>query len=245
MLPIRDIIPSRTPPIVMWAIMAANIGIFLIQLGFSEDQLRQLFYLLGLVPKRFTHPSWAVWAGFPADDYWPFLTHMFLHGGWLHIISNMWTLWIFGDNVEDRMGHGRFLLFYLLCGIAASTVHLMVNPDSTVPVVGASGAISGILAAYVFLFPYSRIICMVPIFFYPIFFELYAFVFVLVWFWSQFLIGIAALVRPEHLGGIAWEAHLGGFATGAIMYRLFTGRKPRRRPMFQDEYGIEGAWWKR
>ena len=109
--------------------------------------------MFGIVPARFTHPEWALSGGFPLHGYWPFLTSMFLHGGWLHIIGNMWTLWIFGDNVEDRMGPVRFVIFYLVCGLAAGIVHCFTNPDSTIPTVGASGAIAGVMGVYFFLFP--------------------------------------------------------------------------------------------
>src|ERR1700674_1418912 len=113
-----------------------------------------------MVPARYTHPSWAAWVGLPIDDYWPFLTSMFLHSGWLHIIGNMWTLWIFGDNVEDRMGPLRFGIFYLTCGILAGGTQLLTNSDSTVPSVGASGAIAGVLGAYLLLFPTARLVVM-------------------------------------------------------------------------------------
>src|SRR3989440_10379724 len=133
--------------------------------------VEQLFYIFGLVPARFTHPDWAAYVGFHVDSYWPILTHQFLHGGWLHIIANMWTLWIFGDNVEDRMGPLRFVIFYLICGTIAGLTHLLTNPDSTLPSVGASGAIAGVLGAYILLFPTARLIVMIPILFFPFFFE--------------------------------------------------------------------------
>ena len=127
MLPIKDTIPRRNPPIATWVIIFLNCFVFLLELTMSPYSLQQSFYLFGIVPARFTHPDWAAWVGFPIDDYWPFLTSMFLHGGWLHIIGNMWTLWIFGDNVEDRMGPVRFVFFYLLCGIAAVWARHMDN----------------------------------------------------------------------------------------------------------------------
>src|SRR5207237_8668834 len=142
-------------------------------------------YLLVIVPARYTHPAWAQWVGVPIDDYWPFLTCMFLHGSWSHVIGNMWTLWIFGDNVEDRMGPVRFLAFYLLTGVAAGLTHWFTNLDSTVPTVGASGAIAGVLGAYFILFPHSRIIVLFPVFFWPFFFELPAVMYLLFWFLSQ------------------------------------------------------------
>src|SRR3989440_13106470 len=142
MFPIRDTIPAKNPPIATWFLILANCFVFLFELTLSPNQLQQLFYFFGIVPARFSHPDWAQWVGFPIDDYWPFLTSMFLHGGWMHIISNMWTLWIFGDNVEERMGRARFLGFYLLTGLAAGLTHWVKNADST----GANGRASRAIA---------------------------------------------------------------------------------------------------
>jgi len=117
MIPIRDTIPRKNPPIMTWLIILAKCLVFLFELAMPEHMLLQFFYRLGLVPARYTHPAWALWVGLPVDDYFPFLTSMFLHGGWMHIIGNMWTLWIFGDNVEDRMGSIRFLFFIFRAGL--------------------------------------------------------------------------------------------------------------------------------
>src|ERR1700694_3373843 len=158
MIPIKDSVPTRSVPIVTRTIVLINVIVFFFELSLPRGSIEQFFYLFGLVPARYTHPDWAAAIGFPIDSYWPILTHQFLHGGWLHIFANMWTLWIFGDNVEDRMGPGRFLTFYLLCGLAAGVVHVMTNPDSTVPTVGASGAIAGVMGAYFVLFPTARVV---------------------------------------------------------------------------------------
>ena len=243
MIPIRDTIPSRTVPVVTWSLIAANVAVFLFELTLDPDELEALFYLFGVVPARFTHPAWASRLGLPVDDYWPFLTSMFLHDGWLHVISNMWALWIFGDNVEERMGRLRFLLFYLLTGLAAGLVHWFTNAQSTLPTVGASGAIAGVLGAYFVLFPFARIIVLIPVFFFPFFFELPAVTYLFVWFASQMIGGALSALGPQDVGGIAWWAHLGGFGAGVLLHRLFLlplGRAPRRRE--RDEYGIEGAW---
>jgi len=243
MFPIRDTIPSRNAfPVATVTLILVNAGIFLLQLRLPDRQLQWIVYMFGIVPRRFTHPGWAAWVGFPVDDYWPFLTSMFLHGGWFHIIANMWTLWIFGDNVEDRMGPVRFVLFYLLCGLIAGAIHTVTNASSTLPVIGASGAIAGVLAAYSVLFPLARIVCLVPIFFFPLFIEIHAFLFVLIWFSLQFLSGTFSLLEPGQVGGIAWWAHIGGFGAGLLLYRLFLIRQRPRRKLFKDEYGIEGAW---
>ena len=243
MIPIRDTIPSRGVPVVTWSLIAANVAVFLFELTLDPKELEGLFYLFGVVPARFTHPAWASRLGFPVDDYWPFLTSMFLHDGWLHVISNMWALWIFGDNVEERMGRLRFLLFYLLTGLAAGLVHWFTNAQSIVPTVGASGAIAGVLGAYFVLFPYARIIVLLPVFFLPFFFELPAVTYLFVWFASQVVGGALAALGPQNVGGIAWWAHIGGFGAGMVLHRLFLlpqERAPRRRE--RDEYGPEWAW---
>ena len=242
MLPIKDDVPSLKPPVITWFLIIANSLVFIFELWLPEKSLEHFFYLFGLVPARYTHPSWAEWVGFPVDNYWPFLTNMFLHGGWLHIISNMWVLWIFGDNVEDRMGHFRFLVFYILCGILAGTVHMLSNPHSTVPALGASGAIAGVLGAYFLLYPFARVIVLVPLFFWPFFFVLPAAFYLGFWFLLQFYQGTFALLAPKYGGGIAWWAHIGGFVAGLVLCPLFTRlRKPSRR-LFRDQYGLDGAW---
>lgn len=239
MFPVKDTIPSRTPPVMMWMLIGVNTLVFLYELGLSERELEVFFYYFGLVPARYTHPDWAMFVGFPLDDYWPFLTSMFLHGGWLHFLGNMWTLWIFGDNVEDRMGPFRFLLFYLLCGLMAGIVHWMTNPHSTIPTVGASGAIAGVMGAYFVLYPTARVITIVPIFFFPLFLELPAILYLGIWFYGQFFSGILSLVGPGQVGGIAWWAHIGGFIAGILLRFVFV---QRRRPMQKDEYAFEQAF---
>lgn len=242
MIPIRDTIPARNPLIMIWLLLITNSAVFLFELMMPEPVREQFFYYFGMVPARYSHPEWAVVMGFAVDDYWPFLTSMFLHGGWFHIIGNMWTLWIFGDNVEDRMGPAKFLLFYLVSGVIAGLVHWFMNPDSTVPAVGASGAIAGVLGAYFFLYPHARIIAMVPIFFWPFFFELPAITYLGFWILSQIFSGTLSLALPEDVGGIAWWAHVGGFIAGAALHRLFVNRRRSMRRLEPDEWGLEGAW---
>lgn len=243
MIPIRDTIPSRSAPVVTWSLIAVNTAVFFYQLSLGPIGVEQLFYWFGLVPARYSHPEWALTVGLPPDDYLPFLTSMFLHGGWLHLIGNMWTLWIFGDNVEDRMGHARFLAFYLLTGLAAGLTHWFTNIDSIVPTVGASGAIAGVLGAYFILFPHARVIAVFPVFFFPFFFELPAGVYLLIWGLSQIFSGMISTLSAADVGGVAWWAHVGGFVSGMLLYRLFILR-PRDGPRrFEpDEVGIEGAW---
>lgn len=205
--------------------------------------LERLIYLFGLVPVRYSHPGSALRLGLPAVGYWPFLTCMFLHGGWIHLIGNMWTLWIFGDNVEERMGPARFLFFYLLTGVISGITHFYMNIDSLIPTVGASGAIAGVLGAYFVLFPHSRIIVLFPIFLFPFFFEIPAGIYLLFWSMTQLLSGTAAGLAGGRIAGVAWWAHVGGFASGIVLYRFFLLRGADRPRRFErDEIGIEGAW---
>ena len=226
-------------PVVTRALVLTNVLVFFFELTLPRHGIEQLFYLFGIVPARLTHPDWAAGIGFPAGTYWTILTHQFLHGGWLHLVANMWTLWIFGDNVEDRMGSLRFLIFYLICGSVAALTQVLTNPDSTIPSVGASGAIAGVLGAYLMFFPTARLIVLLPIFFYPFFFEVPAILYLFLWFWIQLFSGVAALAGPQEVGGIAWWAHVGGFVSGMLLCRLFVRR---RRPSQPDEYGLEWAW---
>lgn len=225
MFPIKDTVPRRTFPFVTYTLIVLNSIVFLVQLSLPEPILIEFLYLFGLVPARYTHPSWAIIAGLPVNTYWPFVTNMFLHGGWLHIIANMWSLFLFGDNVEDRLGHLRYLLLYILTGVAANLLHFLINYDSTVPVIGASGAIAGVMAAYLRLFPFARIITLFPIFFIPFFLEIPAFFFMGVWFLTQLLSGAVALAGPDSGGGIAWWAHIGGFAAGFLLIRPLCSRR--------------------
>src|SRR5256885_4760970 len=242
MIPISDTIPRRNPPVAIWILIIANGLVFLFELTLPQQVLQKFFYLFGVVPARFTHPDWASWAGFPMDDYWPFLTSMFLHGGWLHIIGNMWTLWIFGDNVEDRMGPGRFTIFYLLCGLAAGFVHCLTNVDSTLPTVGASGAIAGVMGAYFLLFPTSRVIVLLPVLFYPFFFELPTVTYLAFWALTQVFAGTLSLATGRDVGGVAFWAHVGGFVAGVVLQFLFVRRGRAWRRLSRDEYDLEGAW---
>jgi membrane associated rhomboid family serine protease len=238
MFPIQDSVPSHSVPVMTRALILVNVIVFFFELLLPQASVEQFFYLFGIVPARFTHPEWAAYVGFPVDSYWPFLTHQFLHGGWLHIIFNMWALWIFGDNVEDRMGPLRFGIFYLTCGILAGVTQLLTSPDSTVPSVGASGAIAGVLGAYLLFFPTARLVVLFPIFF----FEVPAVLYLGFWFFSQLFSGALALAGPQNVGGIAWWAHVGGFVAGMLLCGLFARR---RRPAQPDEYGLDWAWEQR
>ena len=228
-------------PVVTRALILINVVVFFFELSLSRESIIQLFYLFGVVPARFTDPEWAASIGFPIGSYWSLLTHQFLHGGWLHIVANMWTLWIFGDNVEDRMGPLRFIIFYLVCGVLAALTQVLVTPNATIPSVGASGAIAGVLGAYLLFFPTARLIVLIPILFFPFFFELPAVIFLVLWFFIQLFSGTAMLASPQQVGGIAFWAHIGGFIAGMLLCRFFV-RRPVRRRLQSDEYGLEWAW---
>lgn len=229
MIPLRDTIPSRTVPFVTGVLIAACAGVFLLQL-FAGDGGAGLVAALGFVPARLFHPA-ELGPGAFGDGLTGLLSSMFLHGGFLHLAGNMLFLWIFGDNVEDALGHGRFLLLYLGSGVLAALLQGLLATTSLVPMVGASGAIAGVLGAYLVLYPHARVVTLVPLFLLFPLVEVPAFVFLLLWFLLQFWQGSAALVGAGKAGaaagGVAWWAHVGGFAAGILLLALL---KPRRRP---------------
>jgi len=228
MLPLRDINRARSFPVMVWGIILGCVFVFVQQVVMPLRVEMRFVHLFGLVPRRLLDPEWAWQVGYPPGASLSVVTSMFLHGSFAHLLFNMWTLAVFGDNVEDRMGHIRFLVFYLLCGIAAGVTHMLVNPSSTVPTVGASGAIAGVLAAYLFLFPHARIITFVPVLFIPYIVEVPAAIFLGMWFLIQLLSGWASLGLPPNVGGVAWWAHVGGFAFGALTFSAFVPRRARR-----------------
>ena len=216
MIPIRDAIRSKNFPAFNFIIIGLNIIVFIWQLLQGPD-LKEALYLYGMVPLRYHDPELA--AHFTRlQQYLPFLTSMFLHGGFLHIIMNMWFLYIFGDNIEDRLGHIRYLAFYLLCGVAAGLVQLFTNWNSNIPTIGASGAISGVMGAYLLLYPRSRILTLIPIFFFFQFVEIPAFIFLGFWLFLQLF---SASLTPRNVGGIAFWAHIGGFVAGLVLIKIF------------------------
>jgi membrane associated rhomboid family serine protease len=228
MFPLRDTVQRRGFPVVTSILVLANLAAFAFELSLAPGELRDLLDQCGLVPARYTDPLYAARHQLPERDFWPFLTSQFLHGGWLHVISNLWMLWIFGDNVEDRAGPFGFLCFYLACGLAAGAVHLATHPSSMLPTIGASGAISGVMGAYFVLYPRARIVTLVPVLFWPVFVELPAVLFLGLWFLLQFSSGALALSDEAAAGGVAWWAHVGGFLTGvALCWTLFRRRKAR------------------
>jgi len=239
MIPIRNAVPSRYPPVITWMLIAINCLVFLFQDSLSPYELKVLLYQYALIPARYSEVFGSGDTDWAAADILPFFTMMFLHGGWLHLILNMWTLWVFGPTVEDRLGHGRYLAFYLACGLAASVAHFVFNPTSVVPALGASGAIAGVLGSYMRLFPLARVVVLVPIIFIPLFFEVHAFVFVGLWFLLQILQGTVELLLPSSGGGVAWWAHIGGFVAGLVLCPLLVQSERRYRAYYPDE-GVLG-----
>jgi membrane associated rhomboid family serine protease len=235
MSPIKDTILRTGFPSVTWTLIILNGIIFLFEVSIPKNILGIFFYQFGLVPARYSYPHWAYVHGLPFDDYLSFLTNMFLHGGWLHIIGNMWFLHLFGSTVEDRMGHGRFLLFYLLSGVGSSVIYFMADIHSTIPAFGASGAIAGVMGAYIVMFPRARILTLIPIFFFPLFVELSAFVYIGFWFLLQLLSGTLSFASPATGGGIAWWGHIGGFIAGIVLLPFFRRRQLSYRRSYPDE----------
>ena len=226
MFPIRDYIPRRYTPYGARTILVLNTLFYLYELSLGKEQMTQLFYLLGVVPARYFHPAWAEWVGYPELSFIPFLTHMFLHSGVFHFVANMWILWVFADNVEDVLGSLRFVVFYLCCGLFAMAGHMLLNLDSTVPVVGASGAIAGVMGAYLILYPRAKVLTLVPVLFLPLFFDLPAVIFLGFWFFVQLMSGLMSSVADQGAAGVAWWAHAAGFGAGILLLPLF--RNPKR-----------------
>lgn len=239
MFPIRNTVPTRYPAVVTWSLILANCFVFFIQLGLRPGELEEFLFRFALIPARYFLPLVYGEVPFTLLDYLPFFTMMFLHGGWLHLIFNIWMLWLFGPTIEDRLGHGAYLAFYVVCGIAAAITHAVFNATSLVPALGASGAIAGVLGCYVRLFPLARVVVLVPIIFIPLFFEVPALVFVGIWAILQMLQGAAELLMPSNGGGVAWWAHIGGFLAGLTLGPVL--RRPERtyRAYYPDE-GILG-----
>jgi membrane associated rhomboid family serine protease len=219
MLPLRDVIPSRTTPYFTVTIIVLNATAWLYELSMSPRGLEVFLRDYGVVPAAFSAPT--------------LFSSMFLHGSWSHIIGNMWYLWIFGDNVEDRMGHGRFVLFYLLCGCIAAVGQVVMTPDSTLPTIGASGAIAGVMGAYFVLYPHSRVLTLIPFIIFWEIVEIPAIFLLGFWFLMQlFSAGAIATTSASQSGGVAFMAHVAGFVAGLV--GVFVFRKQRRPDVW---------WW--
>ena len=221
MIPLRDVIPSRTSPVLVITIIALNAVAFLFEQTLSDRQLALFVREYGVVPAAFAWGS--------------VFTSMFLHGGWMHFLGNMLFLWIFGDNVEDRMGHGRFVVFYLICGTVAAVAHVMSEPGSPIPTIGASGAVAGVMGAYLVLYPRSRILTLLPLLIFWRIIEVPAVVFLGLWFVLQLFSGVGTMLMATQgapAGGIAFWAHVAGFLAGVVLVYAF--RRPER---------VRVEWW--
>ncbi|HAK54506.1 MAG: rhomboid family intramembrane serine protease [Vicinamibacterales bacterium] len=216
MIPLRDVIPSRTTPFVTMLLIGLNAAVFAYQVSLAPGEQEAFIRFFGLTPASFQTAT--------------LVTSMFMHGGWLHFLGNMLYLWIFGDNVEDRIGHGRYLVFYLMCGIAASLVQAWTAPDSAIPMVGASGAIAGVMGAYFVLFPRSRVLTLIPLIIIWDVIELPAIFFLGIWFLMQLVSGLGSFAPTG--GGIAFWAHVAGFVAGGAS--IFFFRRPERQRV---------EWW--
>jgi membrane associated rhomboid family serine protease len=255
--PIGDFVRTRTTPYVNWALIGINVLVFFYSLtlstqadqllgSFRTSQADRFLFDWGFVPACLGDTLGFTVNASPRDlnaicpsgngELLRVITSMFVHAGWLHIIGNMLFLWIFGDNVEDRMGHGRYLVFYLLCGIAATATQTYFSLDTVLPAVGASGAIAGVLGAYLMLYPTARVeVVIIPLIFIPFFIPAAALI--VIWFVTQLFSGIAEIGSATSGSGVAWWAHVGGFLTGAVLIWFFKRPGPRRVP----RYGVDGT----
>jgi hypothetical protein len=233
MIPLRDDIPSRRFPVVTLGLIGLNVLAFFWELSLGR-RLQEMLLLGGIVPVRYTVREVADLFSW-REQLLPFFSSMFLHGGWTHLLGNVWTLWIFGDNVEDRLGRPRYLSLYLLGGVVAAVLHIFTNATSTVPTIGASGAIAAVMGAYFRLYPHARVEMVIPPFFLGPLFVVPAVVFLGWWFILQFFNGtLSLLANPAQAGGVAWWAHIGGFVFGALLCSVVKVKRFYRRH-YEDE----------
>jgi len=220
MIPLRDSLPSRSVPTITILIIIVNVLVFLFEISLEPYSRNHFVEQYGMVPRSFQPSS--------------LVTSMFLHGGFMHLIGNMWFLWIYGDNVEDILGRGRYLIFYLASGLAAGLVHLTFNANSPVPTVGASGAIAGVMGGYMLKFPHSRIVTLIPIIVFFTTVEIPAWLILIYWFVIQLFSGVGELSSASNVnqGGVAWFAHIGGFLAGMALIKVL---KTHERYRFRDE----------
>jgi membrane associated rhomboid family serine protease len=225
MFPLRDANPSRSFPVVTVILIAVNVLIFLYEYSLGRE-LNAFFNRYALIPANVFNLNIAREGGISYfERIYPFITSQFLHGGWFHMIGNVWFLWIFGDNVEDYLGHSKFIFFYLLCGVAAGLAHVYTNPGSMIPTVGASGAIAGIMGAYTVKYPKARVLTLIIFIYFIRFIELPAYIFLGVWFLIQFFSGAMAHISGSASSGVAWWAHIGGFVVGVLLILILPKRK--------------------
>lgn len=239
MLPIKDTIPNSKKPVMTWVLIFLSLGIFIFQNSLPLSEIRLLIIQFGFIPGEFTFfiNNNLVFTENFLLVLVSLFSYTFLHGSWSHLIFNLWSLWIFGDNVEDVFGRIGFLAFYLLGGAAAAMMHFIFNPVSVIPVIGASGSIAAVMGAYMLMYPYSRILTLVPVFFLPLFFRIPAVIFMGVWFFMQVGLGLANIGMPDIGSGVAWWAHAGGFIFGVLVVVIF--RKRLRVPNYSEMFYSE------
>jgi len=227
MIPLRDDAPRLTTPFITYFLIVLNTVIFLFEVMLAPGARTEFVYQFGVVPESFVDAFSGSRGSSIAGAGVSLFSSMFLHGGWLHLIANMWALWIFGDNIEDHLGHFRYLALYFASGVAAALLHIAFNQDSSVPTVGASGAIAGVMGAYFLLFPSARVLTIMPVVF--VFVWLPAWIVLGYWFVAEFLSGAAdSIVRTSKTGGgVAFWAHVGGFIAGVTLIKLFPAAHPR------------------
>ena len=232
MFPIKDDIPHDKPPIINYSLIVVNFLFFFYELGLGPE-LKLFIFKYGVVPKRFLlffDPSFHISSIFLLKTV---LISMFLHGGWLHILGNMWFLFVFGDNVEDMLGHFRYLIFYILCGFGATFLHIIFNPTSSIPSIGASGAIAGVLGAYMIFYPHAKILTLIPIFIFFEIIELPSVLWIGIWILIQVLFGMFSIGLADTTGGgIAWWAHIGGFFAGVIYASKYLKKRYKKRRFY-------------
>ena len=235
MIPLKDTIHARKTPVITWMLIISNLLVLLYQnLLLSPEASMQFIWFYGFIPRDLTVlianiSEIEIVSSDTALFLRPLISSQFLHGSWIHLLSNMWFLFLFGDNVEDYVGHVPFLLFYLLSGVAASMLHYVFNIYSPVPAIGASGAVAGVMGAYFILFPKARVITLVPLLWIPFFFRIPAVIFIGIWFLGQFWFAITDLLAPSSGGGgVAFWAHVGGFIFGVVAIMICSGGKKQR-----------------
>jgi membrane associated rhomboid family serine protease len=247
MIPFRTTAPSAAMPTVTMTLIFVNVAVFLYQIGLTPRAEMAFLYRFALVPAVYANPDLARQAGLDPYNYWPLITNTFMHGGFLHLILNMWTLWLFGIAVEGRLSALRFLLFYLACGAVGSLGHLLFNLSSTVPALGASGAIAGVLGGYARLFPRAKVTLVFPIIIFPLIFSVPAVAYTAVWFALQVYRGTTTLGLGAAVGGgIAWWAHIGGFLAGLILVGVLARPgPPRPEPALPSGLRLRQGPWSR
>ena len=236
MFPLRDDNPTTITPVVTWALIAVNVAVFLYQVSLPPGAAQIFVFQFGAIPSVVLGVKKLPGQFAVIPPVASVFTSMFLHGGWMHLLGNMWFLWIFGNNIEEAMGHVRYLAFYLICGLLASAAHVLTNPGSAIPSIGASGAIAGALGAYIMLYPRARVYTLIFLGFFVRLMYIPAGVILGFWILFQFISG-SVMIRSQNMGGVAFWAHVGGFIAGVLLVGLFKKRGVRffNPPRYHEE----------